>query len=50
MKAPIEIRLCRDSDDLMQIKALQNLNLKGQLSEVEKRDSGFLTASYDLAF
>lgn len=34
----------------MQIKALQNLNLKGQLSEVEKRDSGFLTASYDLAF
>ena len=47
---PFEIRLCRDATDLKQIKALQNLNLKGQLSEVEKKTFGFVTASYDLSF
>tara|TARA_B100000963_G_scaffold349578_1_gene358805 strand:- start:22 stop:582 length:561 start_codon:yes stop_codon:yes gene_type:complete len=47
---PIKIKLASTESELIEIKNLQRTNLKGNLSESEKKSEGFLTAEYSLSF
>lgn len=47
---PIKIKLASTESELFEIKNLQRINLKGNLSESEKKSEGFLTAEYSLSF
>lgn len=47
---PIKIKLASTESELIEIKNLQRINLKGNLSVEEKNTQGFLTAEYSLAF
>ncbi|PWH10610.1 N-acetyltransferase [Bacteroidetes bacterium SCGC AAA795-G10] len=47
---PIKIKLASTESELFEIKNLQRINLKGNLSESEKKSEGFLTAEYTLSF
>ena len=47
---PIKIKLASTESELIEIKNLQRINLKGNLSESEKKNEGFLTAEYSLSF
>ena len=47
---PIKIKLASTESELFEIKNLQRINLKGNLSESEKKNEGFLTAEYTLSF
>ena len=47
---PIQIKLATSGSELIEIKNLQRINLKGNLSADEKKTEGFLTAEYPLSF
>ena len=47
---PIKIKLASSESELIEIKNLQKINLKGNLSDSEKKTEGFLTAEYSLSF
>ena len=47
---PIKIKLASSESELIEIKNLQRINLKGNLSADEKKTEGFLTAKYSLSF
>ena len=47
---PIKIKLASSESELIEIKNLQRINLKGNLSADEKKTEGFLTAEYSLSF
>ena len=47
---PITIKLASSESELIEIKNLQKKNLKGNLSDSEKKTEGFLTAEYSLSF
>lgn len=47
---PIKIKLASSESELIEIKNLQRINLRGNLSADEKKTEGFLTAEYSLSF
>ena len=47
---PVKIKLASTESELIEIKNLQRINLKGNLSSDEKKTEGFLTAEYSLSF
>ena len=47
---PVQIKLATSESELIEIKNLQRINLKGNLSSDEKKTEGFLTAEYSLSF
>ena len=47
---PIKIKLASAESELIEIKNLQRINLKRNLSDSEKKSEGFLTAEYSLSF
>ena len=47
---PIKIKLASSESELIEIKNLQRINLRGNLSADEKKNEGFLTAEYTLSF
>ena len=47
---PTKIKLASTESELIEIKNLQIINLKGNLSDEEKNTEGFLTAEYSLSF
>ena len=47
---PIKIKLASTESELIEIKNLQRINLKGNLSESEKKSEGFLQLNIHYLF
>ena len=46
----VDIKLCSSYEEILQIKSLQNLNLKCNIGETEAKAEGFVTAIYSCDF